>query len=185
MKKYLIILTMLSLACFLGCKDEDPVSLIPDIYSGTATAIRSGVSWNAIARTQLSVDTTRFTIILDTYSEEGFWRESLGIGGILPIFEKQQFELFDGNNSSITSSRFVTWIDDGDVLSDIYRLDTTVNDSFIQIKKYEPQKAEIQGIFNVSLVLEREGNQTSGEAPEKLVFTEGTFTVKVDPEWFE
>uniref|UniRef100_UPI0032EB3397 hypothetical protein n=1 Tax=Ekhidna sp. TaxID=2608089 RepID=UPI0032EB3397 len=176
---------MLLLVCLSSCKEEEPGSLIPDIYTGIGNAEKNGDSWSALCRTQLSVDSTRFSIVLDTYSEEGYWRESLGIGGILPIFEKQKFELFDGSNSSITSSSYGTLLDDGDVLGDYYILDTTSIFNFVRITDYSSQNTEIQGIFSVSLVLEREGNQTPGKAPEKLVFSEGTFTVKVDPEWFE
>ena len=176
---------MLSLVYLTSCEEEEPVSLIPDIYTGKSSALKNGEDWNALSRTQLSVDTSRFSIVFDTYSDEGFWRESLGIGGILPIIGKQEFDLYDGNDSSITSSSYGTWIDDGDVGGDYYILDTTSLLNFVEIIKYNSQKSEIEGIFHSSLILENEGNQTPGEAPEKLVFSEGLFKVKVEREWFE
>ncbi|MEQ9467628.1 MAG: hypothetical protein RLN88_09460 [Ekhidna sp.] len=180
----MIILEMLLLFCITSCKEEEPVSLIPDIYSGTATALKNSEEWSGFTRSQ-KLKTNRISIIVNTFSSQGFLRETLGIGSVKPYFERQNIKSIDGNGFTETSAGYGTWIDDGDVGGDSYGLDTTVHDSFIHITSYNPNNAEIEGIFKVSLILEREGNQTPGKAPEKLVFTEGTFTVKVDPEWFE
>ena len=68
--------------------------------------------------------------------------------------------------------------------NDVYSVDTTAVNNFIHFTSYNSQKAEVEGIFNVSMVLTRDGNHPS-HPPNSIVFSKGKFTVKVKREWFE
>lgn len=168
----------------IACSKDD--SLIPDIYTGTATALKNGEEWNSLAYfDEINTSTPTFIIRADIFNDEGHWRETFDIRRILPNFDIQEITTTDNQNElGLLSADYATILDDGDVLGDIYSLDTTAVNNFIQITSYNSSRAEINGIFNVSLILTRDSNEPS-TPPQNLEFTNGAFTVKVQREWFE
>ncbi len=168
----------------MACNKDD--GLIPDIYTGTATALKNGEEWNSLVSfDEMSSFPSSFILSTGVYNNEGHLREIFDIRRIRPNMNIQEITSTDNQNDlDLLSADYSTILDDGDVLGDIYDLDTTATDNFIQITNYNASRAEIKGIFNVSLVLTRDSNEP-GTPPQNLVFTNGRFTVKVQREWFE
>lgn len=184
MTKHLI-LAILILA--LGACSKDDGSLIPNIYTGTASALKNGKEWSSLAYFEVmnSYNPKTFILRTDVYNDSGIWRETFDIRRILPNFDIQEITSTDNQNTlDLLSAGYGTLIEDGDVVGDIYELDTTATNNFIQITNYNSERAEIKGKFNVSLVLTRDDGY-GDVPPQTLEFTNGEFTVKVEREWFE
>jgi hypothetical protein len=168
----------------ISCKEDDAS---PNIYTGEASALKNGTEWRSVVMINENNHDTQLSLILsmNTYNKEGFAREGLIIYKVKNSFNKQL--IYDTEIDSKFDSigcHFSTFIDDGDVVGDIYKLDATATNNFIQITNYSSSKAEVEGVFNVSLILSRDDGE--GDAPpEKLEFTNGKFRVKVKREWFE
>jgi len=186
MVKKLVILVIIfsTLSCN---KDDDQ---IPDKYTGTITALKNGEEWKALAFFEEinSFDETNrsstFILTGNVIGNDGYIAEIFNVRKILSNFNIQDITSTDNqNNLGLLSAEYYT-IWEGDALNDIYALDTTATNNFIQIKGYNESKAEITGIFNVSLILTRAGNNP-GTPPETLEIKNGEFTVKVKREWFE
>ncbi|NCP91150.1 MAG: hypothetical protein GW827_13125 [Flavobacteriales bacterium] len=183
MAKHLILFILIF--SFMACNKDDD-NLVPDTYTGTASALKNGEEWNALAYfDEINTSPSSFILRVDVYNNEGLWRETFDIRRVLANFSIQEITSTDNQNElGLLSADYSTILSDGDVLGDIYDLDTTATNNFIQITSYNPSRAEINGIFNVSLILTRDSNEL-GTPPQNLVFTNGEFTVKVQREWFE
>jgi len=160
---------------FFSCSNDDA---IPDIYTGEVTALKNGETWTAKCYMSSITDST-YILRADTFSEQGFWRETFDIRQFVINFKKQKIVTLNRQNQKgLISANYSTIIDDGDVVGDIYELDTTATDNFIQILNYNASKNYIEGIFNVSLNLSRD-DEDGPTPPEKLEFTYGTFRAKI------
>lgn len=172
--------------CFSSCNEDDAS---PEKYTGEASALKNGEEWLAkayvdiITIPEIAAPPT-FILRANVYNEQGLWREAFDIRQFEMEFNQQKIVLNEQNFKGQISSDFVTLIDDGDVLGDIYKLDTTSNNNFIQITNYNSSRALLEGIFNVSFILFRDDGE-GDVPPEKLKFTNGKFTAKVKKEWFE
>lgn len=169
---------------FIACSSDDDIG--SDIYTGTATALKNGEAWSSVAYfDEISTSPSSFILRADVYNNAGLWRETFDIRRIQPNLDIQEITSTDNQNDlGLLSADYSTLIDDGDVVGDIYGLDTTASNNFIQITSYNSSRAEIEGIFSVTLVLIRDSNDP-GTPPQILEFTNGRFTVKVKREWFE
>lgn len=184
MVKHLILFILIF--SFMAC-NKDNGNLVPDIYTGTASATKNGEEWNSLAYFDEinSSNPSLFILRMDIYNNAGIWRETFDIRRIQASFEVQEITSIDNQNElGLLSADYSTILFDGDVVGDIYGLDTTATNKIIQITSYNSSRAEIKGIFNVSLILTRDSNEP-GTPPQNLVFTNGEFTVKVQREWFE
>ncbi|MVM31129.1 hypothetical protein GO755_13895 [Spirosoma sp. HMF4905] len=65
----------------------------------------------------------------------------------------------------------------GDVIRDQYQLDLTKTGT-IKITKYDPQRGEIEGTFEVSLIRDK-SRQTTSDAAETVNFRNGLFRAKL------
>lgn len=182
LKQFILFILIFGL---MACsKDDNPV---PNIYTGIATASKNGEKWVSLAYFDVvnSSNPQSFILRTDIYNNVGFWRETFAIVRIQPNFDVQEITSTDNQNDpNLLSIYYSTLLDDGDILGDIYDLDTTATNNFIQIISYNSSRAEIKGTFNVSLILTRDSND-AGTPPQHLIFTNGEFTVKVHREWFE
>ncbi|MCH7525096.1 MAG: hypothetical protein IIC74_08820 [Bacteroidetes bacterium] len=178
-----LILFMLIFGLIACNKDDDfsPVKI------GNATALKNGVGWSANVYyfTENSPSNLGFSMGMEVYNNEGLRRENISFIRFKNHFNPQTIypTNYQIENDSIRIF-YSTILDDGDVVGDIYDIDTTATNNFIQITSYNSSRAEIKGIFNVSLILTRDSNEP-GTPPQNLVFTNGEFTVKVQREWFE
>ncbi len=162
------------------------VNPIPNIYTGIATALKNGEEWNSVTYfDEIESEPSLFILRADVYNNTGFWRETFDIRRIQGNMDIQEITTPNNQNELyLLSSNYGTLIDDGDVVGDIYSLDTTATNNFIQITNYNSFKAEIEGIFNVSFILTKDDKQ-GPVPPQTLVFTNGKFTAKVKRNWFE
>ncbi|UZS00079.1 hypothetical protein [Chondrinema litorale] len=174
-----VLLTVL----ILGCSEED--SLIPEVYTGKVTALKNGESWESLAYfDSLEHIPNRYILKAHVYNENSFWRETFDIRKLKASYEIQPIISYETSEPEKVSSHYNTMIDDGDVVGDIYSLDTTITNHYFQITDYDASKQEITGVFQVSFILTRDDGE--GETPpQKLEFTDGKFTVKVNNDWFE
>jgi hypothetical protein len=173
--------------CLIGCNKDSP---IPDRYTGTANALKNGASWEAVCY----VDSIRihdwsyppyYILRMEVYEHRGFIRESFGISAFKLNHNTQKIlRPYNDNPEGLVAGSYLTIKDDGDVLGDIYDLDTTATKDFIQITDFNERKEEVEGVFNVTFVISRDDGD-GPTPPEKLEFTNGKFTAKVDPAWFE
>ncbi len=173
---------LLSIILFTtSCKEDDAS---PDKYTGEASALKNGQEWVAQSFLDQVTDSTHI-FRGNVYNNQGFRRECFDIRHFRSVFHKQQIVTVDRlNEFGLISTDYNTVLDDGDVLGDIYKLDKTASNNFIQITNYSSSKAEVEGVFNVTMILSRASND-GGTPPEKLEFTNGKFRVKVKREWFE
>lgn len=169
---------------FIACSSDDDIG--PDIYTGTATALKNGEAWSSVAYfDEINTSPSSFILRADVYNNEGLWRETFDIRRIQPNLNIQEITSTNNQNDlGLLSADYGTLIDDGDVVGDIYSLDTNATNNFIQITSYNSSRAEIEGIFNVSFILTRDDGD-GDVPPQTLEFTNGEFTVKVQREWFE
>lgn len=179
----IIVFTLYQISC--NEKDTSP-SLTTD---GEAFAKKNGVIWESfvVKIDRYSVD-ENFSLILNMLiiDNQDYPRENFSIFRIKNSFNRQLILNSKRESSSDSLGVFYsTLIDDGDVVGDIYELDTsTTMNNFIQITNYNSIKNQIEGTFNVSLIISRDDG--IGEVPpDKIEFTNGKFTAKVKKEWFE
>ncbi len=188
MIKKLIVLVFLF--ALISCnKDDDPTM---NEYLGIVTVLKDGkelVKEISIFDNH-RVDSTKplaLGWVFRTYNSVGELTEIFSMTSIKPVLEKQFIEgRVDFSPCGIDcpiNVGVVTWID-GDVPHDVYSVDTTAANNFIHFTNYNSKKAEVEGIFNVAMVLTRAGNDSS-PPPSSIIFSNGKFTVKVKREWFE
>jgi hypothetical protein len=164
---------------FVGCIGEDDDDPFYERYTGTASAIKNGEEWNALSfYTESNVFPGIFSMGAHVHSKEEDIMSSLYIGNIKNHLEYQEITAINSwDDPDYLSSHYVTIIG-RDALNDIYDLDTTAVNNFIQITRYNVDNQEIEGIFNVTLVLSRDGFKT-GTLPQKLEFSNGKFKAVV------
>ncbi|MDE0471291.1 MAG: hypothetical protein OXH57_05070 [Ekhidna sp.] len=201
-----LVFTWIILLFLTTCNQEEELK-IPGIYTGTVSALKNGERWSALARadcwsasTSSKVpDSLYFFLDADVYNNGkgpvpsstadplpgyAFLTESFVIRKFRLTSEKQYITSIDNQNQLALVSSYYLTVVGGDVLGDKYDLDTTATSNFIQIINYDSSKAEIEGIFNVTLSLSKDANDGK-VPPEKFEFTEGRFTVKVEKDCFE
>jgi len=166
----------------LGCsKDDTEVNR----FNGQATAFKNGSLFNANVRfDEIISQPGLFSLHLDVYNEQGFWRENLFISRLENVFAEQEivsngFDEIDG-----PSSNYATLIDDGDVIGDTYNKLNPENNNYFRFTKYDASNGEIEGEFSISLILTSDDGV--GETPtDTLRFSEGRFSAKAERSWFE
>lgn len=184
MRKLVPILFLIG-AYLSSCSDGDEN---PFGFTGNATAQKNGQSWNPNVRV---TENLPFNIGLDIaftiLNQEGFQRENLNIVRVNTSLDNQKIYLTLLDNQIKNDSVavfYTTLIDDGDVLGDIYGLDTTFTNNYVQLTKIDKNKCEISGVFNLRLKLIRDDGEGS-VPPDILEFTNGQFKSRVKREWLE
>jgi hypothetical protein len=160
---------------------------------GTLTAKMNGNNWNKTYKNAYQViqcalvsQSTVFPcknremdIISELYSQEGYLRQQLcfikipryiGRHKIVPAVSQHCNELDPVYGELFTLNQ------DGDVLGDVYNTLESA-DNFIQIDQFNEKTGEINGIFQLTLVIERRGDES--RLPDTLRFTEGKFHTKI------
>lgn len=178
------------ISCFAlfitGCNKDDGVE--SDRLSGEASAKINGELWEfPIHISDNRVDPAHSLILAITHNstEDGEIFRRLSMTRIKPSLQIQQIEIVDFYCiiDCPVMSRYSTTFE-SDVGGDRYSVDTVSTNNFIQITDYDPSRAEIEGIFNVTYVLSHDDGH--GETPpERLEFRDGKFEVRVEREWFE
>jgi len=185
-----IVLLIINLGV-LGC-DFGRTFLPENPSLGTLTAKMNGNEWthtykNAYQTVQFSsippstlvpCNTDRLDLFSSLYSTEGYLRQQLFFMRVPEILGKHSIIPFSGKcdeNDPIYCVLY-TIEQDGDVLAEIY---TTLkgSDSYMQIDKFNKKTGEIKGAFQVTLVMEKRGDNPN--LPDTLRFTNGRFHTKM------
>jgi hypothetical protein len=181
MRSLITILLLFGLC--LSCSNENDN---PFGFTGSASAIKNNESWRANIRVGKNIP---FNIGLNinflVLNQQGFERESMAIYRVKAHLNRQTIHLTNAQikNDSI-GVFYTTLIDDGDILGDIYSIDTTYQDNYIQLTNIDSKKCEITGVFNVRLILIRDDND--GPPPPNVIeFTNGQFTSRIKKEWLD
>ena len=178
----LVLILLLIGVYFSSCSDDDEN---PFGFTGSATAIKNGENWKSGLRVSKNPFDIGIDFVFTVLSKEGLRRESLGIFRVKNDLSRQPIHLTNSQTINDSTGIFYsTLIDDGDVVGDIYGIDTTYNDNYIQLTSIDKKKCEISGIFNFKLILIRDDND-GPTPPDFLEFTNGQFTTRVSKEWIE
>jgi len=170
-----------------ACQDDTPPSDLFIVYqpgntaNGEMTAIKSLTDWRASAQAVYHhFGQDYLAIEANTYSTEGYWRESISFSfipiseGVFPINRVNQMQ----TNKAVRAN-YVTLTADGDALEDFYILDTLAMDNHIQVLRLDTINKEMEGIFTVSFVLEPGFPKLNPLNPDRLKFSYGRFKVKI------
>lgn len=168
---------------FLFCCKKDSEEEINVYYTlnhevkATATKNTGGnktANWRAAGEAlinKMDVKPSYLTVLLGTYSEEGFAREALGF--TLPI-KTGLFKLNRTINSTPPSAFYGIWASDGDVLDASYDCDTTL--SFVKVIQLDTIKKVMSGEFELHFNSFNPGNGY----PSTTIFKNGKFDVKIE-----
>ncbi len=184
---------------FLSCdKDEDPdadpkvpyfnFTIHPpgDRSNGSAQASVFGKNWEASTYIHFetdtsrafNMDTTRFSIILETHEPGSGLRDFLQIAGFrFKTGEYKTISTYDAlDNDMYAFASYSIWRQDGDVLGAGYNLDTKY-DNRVWIDKADPISGEMSGRFSLLFTIEDYYRNRPG-VPKQIFFKEGRFTVR-------
>ena len=168
--------------CLISCGDDDPIDF-EGPFTGVATVNKNDVQ--QIMNLEIVENNgipSRYDIVLrrdiDNDNSEG-----LVMRKIKANFENQTVLLRTFNNAiDMPEASYLTTFQD-DILNDVYDIDTTATNNFIQITSFNDLSNEITGIFNLKFILTEDAS-VGDPPPETLVFSNGTFTTQVNPAWF-
>ena len=153
-----------------SCK-QDPY-LPPPIYNGEARAIKEGKPWNAwiYAKPRRLYPQHGFYLSMDVYNTNLYLREGLTFFSIpysTGTYTVDTISIY--SDTALTGASYGTYIDDGDVLSQLYDVIHDLgHDNYIRITSYNTQTGEIHGEFQVTVA-------TKSPPLDTLHFTEGYF----------
>lgn len=178
---YFVVLSILFVN--MGCQNKAATHLPILYYSGEATAIVNGINWKAkvIAYGKDPLYAGKIGLHFEVYNEYNELREATGVGNLFPVVGSNILifnDSTDNTNLNINinpNSRYVRMSNDGDVLSDIYKVAENKT-NWINITKWDPTSKELEGNFEITF-----GRDTSfnHQALDTLFFTNGHFFTKV------
>ncbi|MCE6990616.1 hypothetical protein [Dyadobacter sp. CY323] len=120
-----------------------------------------------------------YIINAELYTSEGYIRQNLYLKKVPIVKGKYKvipYIMDHCNESDPVYGILYTWIDDGCVIGDEYKILESEN-NFLQIESYNEKSKEIKGTFQLTFVLEREGSDHT--LPDTLRFREGKFHTKI------
>lgn len=181
---------------FLACQKDDPTTAPPistqneyvpiyapcDTSLGVATANKLTASWKAgvSCRNVIFSGKKLWVVEMFTCSGDGSEREHIGIGGISDSEPMQRYSIKEFTSSVIESAvdpSYATLTSDGDVLEDIYYIDTTSTDDFFQIDLWDTANKRAEGRFSISFYIKEPRQNLLN--PKKVRFTSGKFWMKL------
>ncbi|HFA49621.1 MAG TPA: hypothetical protein ENJ95_11465 [Bacteroidetes bacterium] len=183
--KYLFFIAIIGMALF-SCKKEDTPPEIDsagpiDIPSGEAQSFKNGEFWTYTGfTTTFQQYPDKFFLVLNHYNQSGYLRGQFAFRNIPTIkgiyFPVQDIYEFGSVDTLLTCSFFST-LGDGDIIGDPYVL---LKDSAMvfTVDKISPD-GEIEGTFSGTLIKEIVNMENDPASPDTLVFTEGTYVVKL------
>ncbi len=159
-----------------------PIYAPCDTSSGVATANKLTASWKAGAscRSVMVSGEKLWVVEMFTCSEDGSEREHFAIGGMPDSDPVQRYSIKNFASFIIEGAvdpSYSTSSDDGDVLEDIYYIDTTATNDFVQIDVWDTVNKRAEGRFSVSFNIKEPRRNPIN--PKKVRFTLGRFWVKL------
>ena len=175
---------LLLILLFIGCNGNNEIE--PDQNLGEASALRNGSLWESteVEVIKLVNSPLKLGLKFRVNNQYGYRREAFSIDGILSKLGRQLVVSTERNDFQEVFTHYSTWAADGDALLDFYLLDTTTVNNYVVINSYNSQALEISGEFKVSFTIALQGSDQR-DPSEKIVFTNGRFTAKVEPGWFD
>jgi hypothetical protein len=122
-------------------------------------------------------------ITLGVKNNQGFWREDIYVFRVQTNLVNQIiYETSSQAKTDSTGISYATLIDDGDVLGDLYSLDTSQPNNYIRLTSIDLNKQRIAGVFSFTLKLTRDDGD-GPVPPSTLKFTNGQFESRIEKEW--
>ncbi len=179
MNKVKIIL-VLFIPFFFGCNKDDDLPPLNRDYWGSISVLKNREMWNPqIIGLTVPTWPKVYSIEMATYDSHNIQRYSLSIFGIpndsLGVFKITEENAHDTKNGSI-SALYITIIEDGDVLGDVFLLDKSAN-NYIEITEIDSN--EVKGTFKISLKRDITINTKYLEKADTIHFTEGKFHTRI------
>lgn len=154
MKILRIILLFLLLMAIITCNDYDYYNPFIPNYWGKVDANLNGNVWHAVPYCRRSSwDHSRMTISMDRRNSYGELRESLDIFNVPKLEGSHKITATTSSPKPTEIGALLsTLLDDGDVFGDLFRYDSTLGSSFIQIIKWDSINGLICGSFDINLL---------------------------------
>ncbi|MEL6867932.1 MAG: hypothetical protein AAFP19_26140 [Bacteroidota bacterium] len=112
----------------------------------------------------------------DTFTKEGFWRESLSIGYIP---NRGAFDIFPLDDQIPVSATYTTLSEDGDVIEDRYAVNEIMEGNHITIRTLDTLAHKISGVFTVSMEIVDPAAKQNPANPDKVTFSNVVFEVDI------
>ena len=178
---------------FFACKKDEPISDPPppppptefvpiynpcDTTLGVAHGYKLTAAWSAGASCRsLVISGEKYWVVdLKTCSTDGSLRELVSFGGVSDDEPEQTYIIKKSSNALIQGAAYPyysTRSDDGDVLEDIYKVDTTILSDFFKIDRWDKVNKKAEGHFSVTFnITEPRVNSIN---PKIVKFTSGRF----------
>ena len=160
---------------FFSCKKENS----NNFTNGEATAILNTTHWEAETYAASSAAFPKEYIGMSAYvfNKDGYKRESLGFSKV-PL-ETGKFDVGRGgypHEYSYVGMDYFTILEDGDVVGDIYLLDTLATGNYLEVINYSVDQKEIEIEFSATFLLDRRHHD---DAPDTLKFENGYIKTKI------
>jgi hypothetical protein len=160
---------------FISCQKDDDIST-----SGEAFATSNGKAWEGspYASAAPAYPEDHIGIVAELFNEHGLLREEISFHRI-PL-EKNRYDLgriYNPHTYPYVGAAFFTLLDDGDVLGDIYLLDTLATGNYFEVLSYSENQKEIEVKFAATFLLDKRAN---ADAPDTLKFEDGYIKTKVN-----
>lgn len=179
MVKLQSILLLLSVTVLLSCSKQDVYKPPRPNYWGEAHMELNGDYINLLPYGfWSSFNENTITIKLDRRNTNDELRESLNIFNIPQ--QKGTYNITTGilePQETGVGSYLGIYLDDGDVAGDIFRCDTALNISYVEISEWDTISQEIRGLFYVNLIRDKKYLSTPGYPDTILV--QGAFFTKI------
>jgi hypothetical protein len=190
------IILMSLLLCFIGackkdtniCDKQAPLDNMPiyGTYSpdntkhGSINACRNGKNWEASGTAYRYVERDSiFELSGATYTYDGILRESWGIFEVPLQLGKHivyRYPVGTGGFIGKPTSGFGTFVSDGDVIGDRYRLDESQN-NYVEVTTLDTIANKAAGYFELHFVVQQPKNYE--ENSDEVHFNSGTFEVDI------
>ena len=172
MKYSYSIIMVIALTIYSCNKDDD------NMDHGEANAIVNGSPWQAkpYGGWAPAYPEGYIGIVAEMYNDDGFLRQDISFHKI-PL-EEGVFELgriLHPHDYPYIGAAFFT-LQGGDVLGDIYLLDTLANDNYFEVVDYAANRKEIEVKFAATFLLDRRANAS---APDTIKFEDGYIKTQI------
>ncbi len=182
MKILIITLLLFSISCSKN-KPEEPTDLPPTpidtinhiIELGKVSVLRNGVLWNAAFKAFYNpIGSNQFSIRGNS-KENGFDHHFSieDISSTVGVHPLERGNLWNLSNGIPDADYFIVL--DGDQLLKTYRIDSTLNNQYVEILYYDSISHIVEGRFQTFL----EGPNSWPMFPDSMKMTEGKFHLKL------
>jgi hypothetical protein len=192
---YILLSMSLALLSIAACRKDDtppttppkeipppsvyvPIFLPGDTSKGAAYALKLGKEWKAhVYCSDMYNDPARLKIQFFTVTASGDNRENLKFSLVTKSNAPGVYDLAAAYNNYFSDTQvgpgYVTLESDGDVIGDIYSLDTTDTKNQLVVTKLDLPNKRVEGTFHVSFkIIPPRSNPAN---PMKVTFSEGRF----------